>query len=313
MNQRTFWEIPVTTLASGYRLALPVHEINGAQPGPTLGMTALIHGDELLPNVIFRRIWQELDAARLRGRLLLMPVANPLALESYTRNTPLDMGNLNRLYPGAPDGLFTELLANVMMDHFVPELDYLLDWHAGGTFPIVDYVFNSPGAPDLAHAFGLSVIYDGPVFDGALARLAEEQGVPTVIVEIGGGGLLDARYIAVGVRGVYNVMKALGMMDGNPEVPQNQVVVSELETIRPRTGGVLFPELSLEQIGKIVSGGTVLGRVISPYTFEELEVLHAPFAASLIVLLRATPTRVNPGDYAFMAANADTIEEQTTT
>jgi predicted deacylase len=307
MSQRKFWEIPVTTLASGYRLALPVHEIRGAQPGPTLGMTALIHGDELLPNVIFRRIWQEIDPRRLRGRLLLMPVANPLALESYMRNTPLDMGNLNRLYPGAPDGLVTELWADAVMSSFVPEIDYLIDWHAGGTFPIVDYVFKSPGAPDLAHAFGLSVIYDGPVFEGALARLAEEQGVPTVIVEIGGGALMDAQYLTLGVRGAYNVMKALNMMDGDPKVPQNQVVVSELKTIRPRTGGVLLPELTPEQMGQILSGGTVLGRVISPYTFEELEVMRAPFAKSLIVLLRVTPTRVNPGDYAFMAANAATI------
>ena len=309
MNGRKFWEIPVTTLASGYRLALPVHEVQGAAPGPTLGMTALIHGDELLPNVIFRRVWQELDPETFRGRLLLMPVANPLALESYTRNTPLDMGNLNRLYPGAPDGFFTEQLADAMMVNFVPELDYLLDWHAGGTFPIVDYVFESPAAPGLAHAFGLSVIYDGPVFEGALARLAEKEGVPTVIVEIGGGALLDEQYTEVGVRGVYNVMKALDMIDGDPEVPSNQVVVSELKTIRPRSGGVLFPELALEHMGKIVSGGTVLGRVISPYTFEELEVLRAPFAESLIVLLRVTPTRVNPGDYAFMAANAATIQK----
>lgn len=305
MSEKTFREIPVTTLANGHRLALPVHEINGHYPGPTLGMTALIHGDELLPNVIFRKLWQELDPAQLRGKIIMIPVANPLALESFTRNTPLDMSNLNRVFPGAADGMFTDQLAHIIMEQFVPGLDYLVDWHAGGTFPVVDYVFMSPGAPTLAHAFGLPVIYDGPIFEGALANLTEKQGIPTIVIEIGGGALRDTMYIELGLRGAYNVLKELDMLDGDPIVPDEQILVKQLATIRPNTGGVLYPEVGLDHLGKVVPGGSVLGRVISPYTFDELEVLEAPFERSLLVLVRATPTRVNPGDYAFMAANPD--------
>ena len=93
--------LPVTTLASGFELRLPVHVITGAQPGPTLGITAGIHGDEYLPIEAIRRVVEQLDPAQLSGTVLAIPVVNPLAIEAQTRHTPIDMQNLNRVFPGA--------------------------------------------------------------------------------------------------------------------------------------------------------------------------------------------------------------------
>src|ERR1035437_1389432 len=101
MTGKTFEEIPVTILASGYRLALPVHRIVGAQPGPTLGVTSLIHGEEIVPISVQRRLYQELDPAQLRGTVLLLPVCNPFSYEAQTRYTPADGFNLNRVFPGS--------------------------------------------------------------------------------------------------------------------------------------------------------------------------------------------------------------------
>ena len=75
MSSKVYEEIPITTLASGYRLALPVHRVTGAQPGPTLGLTAMIHGDEPLPIVIIQRLLKELDPDQLKGTVLMMPAA----------------------------------------------------------------------------------------------------------------------------------------------------------------------------------------------------------------------------------------------
>src|SRR2546426_312539 len=86
----TYEQIPVTMLASGRELFLPLHRLEGQSAGPTLGLSAVVHGDEPLTNEIVRRVLTEIDPAKLRGTILAVPVANPLAFESLTRHTPID-------------------------------------------------------------------------------------------------------------------------------------------------------------------------------------------------------------------------------
>ena len=305
MSEKRYEEIPVTTLASGYRVTLPVHRIVGDQPGPTLGMTALIHGEEIVPNAVLRRVHETLNPSQLKGTVLLLPVASPFSYEAQTRHTPLDGLNMNRIFPGAPSGMITEQLADAIVTKFVPQIDYLVDFHGGGVFPTVDYVYVTKIQPEMSFAFGSNLLYQGGGYQGTLSGLTEERKIPSVVVEIGGGLLLDDKYLARGVEGAFNVMKHLGMLDGQPIVPETQTVVKEMAVIRPKFGGALYPGVQLDQLGAVVAGGTVLGRVISPYTFEELEVLKAPFEQNFMILLRGAITRVNPGDFAYMCANAD--------
>jgi uncharacterized protein len=305
MGSRQFEEIPVTTMANGQRFTLPLHRITGSQPGPTLGMVALIHGDEPLPNAILRRVVQEVDLNKLKGSLLILPVANPLAYENQTRHTPLDGINLNRYFPGGPNGYITEQIAHILVTKFLPQVQYVIDFHSGGIYPTVDYVYLSKLQPEMSKAFGSSLLYSGGGFRGTFSGTAEEKNVPTVVVEIGGGGILDAPYIERGVQGAFNVMKYLKMIEGAPILPAKQTVFTQLTYLHPQTAGALYPELPLDQLGKIVPGGTVLGRVVSPYTFEELEVLKAPHQRNYMILARGFIARVNPGDFAYMCANAD--------
>jgi predicted deacylase len=104
---------------------------------------------------------------------------------------------------------------------------------------------------------------------------------------------------------VYNVLRAMQMLPGEPEPPGPQTVVTDMRVMRPHVGGLLYPGVTLKDIGQIVEQGALLGRVVSPYTFEVLEEMHAPFARSLMILLRGALTKVHPGDYAYMVANAD--------
>jgi predicted deacylase len=106
-----------------------------------------------------------------------------------------------------------------------------------------------------------------------------------------------------------NVLKQLGMIDGEIVRPPQQTIVSEMAVIRPRVGGMLYPEIGLDQLGKEVRGGTLLGRVLSPYTFETLEEIRAPFDLGYMILLRGGMMRVNPGDYGYMVANAQTARD----
>ena len=114
MADWTLTRIPLAVLASGAEVALVIHELVGRRgTGPTLGISAAIHGDEAVGVEILYHLRERLEPGALRGRVLLLPCANPLAYQANTRNTPLDMTNLNRVFPGDPAGWFTEHLAEL--------------------------------------------------------------------------------------------------------------------------------------------------------------------------------------------------------
>src|SRR5215210_6383412 len=262
-------KLAVTTLASGEELFIPLHRLEGAAPGPTLGLSAVVHGDEPLPNEVVRRVLTEIDPAQLRGTILAVPVVNALAFQNLSRHTPIDMLDLNRNFPGDPGGWLSEQIAHVLTTRFVSQLDVHVDLHSGGVFPTVDYVYVFDETRELSLAFGSDLLYQpSRPYQGTLAVPAREKGIPFFTAELGGGSLLDARYIEKGLRGVTNVLKQLDMLDGEVVRPARQTIVTEMAVIRPRQGGVLYPEVGLDQLGRVVAGGTLLGRVVSPYTFE---------------------------------------------
>jgi predicted deacylase len=303
----TYEQIPVTTLASGRELFIPLHRLEGRAPGPTLGLSAVVHGDEPLTNEVVRQVLSSIDPVDLRGTILAVPVVNGLAFESLSRHTPIDMLDLYRNFPGSPSGWLSEQIAHVLTTRFVAQLDVHLDLHTGGIFPTVDYVYIFDRSRDLSLAFGSTFLFEpAQPYQGTFAVPAGAKGIPFFTAEVGGGSFLDAHYLEHGVRGVMNVLKQLKMIDGEPLRPAQQTIVTEMAVVRPRVGGVLYPEIGLDQLGKEVAGGTLLGRVVSPYTFETLEEIRAPFTRGYMILLRGAMMRVNPGDYGYMVANAET-------
>lgn len=304
MAHSTVRWIEICTLAMGAPLRVAVHEIEGAAGGVTLGVSSLVHGDEVTGPEIIRRLVEVIDPARLCGRVHLVPVANPLAFQTLTRGTPLavEIGNLNRVFPADPSLDLPARLAHALQTQFLGQVTHLVDLHAGGTFPIVDYSISLRDL-DLALAFGQRVIRQVEGYVGTMGALAAAQGKPTVIAELGGGYALDGHYVEMGVRGVLNVMRHLGMIDGRPELPDRQTVLQEITTLRPGHGGLLYSELGTDALGLEIPRGRLLGRVLSPYTFEMLEELHAPFQRNVVLLLRPGITAVNPGDYGYMLGN----------
>lgn len=290
----------------GAPLRVAVWEVDGAATGPTLGVSALIHGDEVTGPEVIRRLLEVIEPARLRGRVRLMPVANPLAFQTLTRGMPLavEIGNLNRVFPADASLDLPARLAHALQTGFLDQVTHLVDLHAGGTFPIVDYSISLRDL-DLALAFGQRVIRQVEGYAGTMGALAASQGKPVVIAEIGGGYALDGQYIELGVRGVLNVMRHLKMIDGAVQRPAGQVVLRDTTTLRPAHGGLLYSELGADAMGREVRQGTLLGRVRSAHTFETLEELRAPFARNVVLLLRPGITAVNPGDYAYMLGNLD--------
>jgi predicted deacylase len=293
-------------MANGHALELVIHQLKGgAGRSPRLGLIGGIHGDEPLGVEIVRRVVTALAEERFRGELLALPVANPYAFQSLMRNTPLDGGNLNRVFAGSPDGMLTEQLAHTICEHLLPRCDYLIDLHSGGNLATVDYAYLGDEG-ELAKAFGCEILFRGSYPPGTLAEYAGSRGVPTVVAELGGGQQRNSYYLDKGVRGARNVMKALGMLEGEPERPARQVIVEERAVILPHHGGILLSEVDATRLGEEVAAGSPLGQVVSPYTFEVLETMGAPFDPTLLLLVREPVTKVDPGDFSFIVGNGAT-------
>lgn len=296
--------IPVATMANGSELALYLHEIRGTEgDGPTVGICAAIHGNERTGTEIVLETARAYAGGAFRGRLLLLPVANPLAFEANHRHTPTDELNLNRLFPGTSDGWLSEQLAEILTSIFLTKIDVLIDLHSGGDRPTVDYVYIR-NAEGLSRAFGSRVLYrsqagkEGTIFQGTSIGVTEERGVPSVTVELG-GGLVDQRpYIARGLKGLSNMFATLEMLDAPPEPVPDAIVVDAISTVRPKMGG--FLETDAPPLGETIGAGASLGRIIHPQTFEELERIENPVPDGIMILSHLTRNVVQPGDYAYM-------------
>jgi predicted deacylase len=299
--------IPVSTLASGYALSIPVLTITGARPGPRVGVSAMIHGDEIEGLLIVRELWRTIDPSELSGSLWLMPVANPLAMEAMSRNTPIDMLDMNRQFPGSPDGWLSEQQAHAVTNGFIDKVEYLIDIHAGGTFPWVDYCYVLNDEP-FSRAFLSALLYKPQtMYPGTTASAALARNIPITVVEIGGGYHEHADHIRNGVNGVRNMMRHVGALPGAVERRKRQLLLHEIKVMRPRHGGLCVPAVPLEP-GSWLEGRRTLAEIISPHTFDTLETMTTPFERNVVVLSRNYATRINPGDYAFMIGNGATAE-----
>ncbi|MGH2389005.1 MAG: succinylglutamate desuccinylase/aspartoacylase family protein [Chloroflexota bacterium] len=304
--QHSYRVIEVTNLANGQPLALPLHDVQGTTGGPTVGISAAIHGDEGIGVEVLRRLLEDPALANLKGRLLLLPLANPLAFQSYSRNTPIDMLNLNRVFPGDPNGWLTEQLAQVISDQFLRKIEVHLDLHAGGLFPVVDYVYLL-NAPALSRAFGRPYLYK-PAHPsaGTSTEVTLEAGVRTVVVELGGGLVPQEPYAVQAVAGLKNVLAELNMLPEHMLVLPKQTLLHRIDIVRPRQGGLFVPVV--DQVGVQVHKGDVLGRVVSPMSLSVLEEMRCPLEQGVMILTHPTAHRIEPGDYGFMVGDLQTAE-----
>ena len=140
-----------------------------------------------------------LTAVEISGTLIMLPVCNPLSLESLSRNTPLDMLDLNRTFPGTDEGWLTDRISHALTTKFLTHIDYYIDIHAGGTFPVVDYCY-AINDERFARAFLCQLLYrPKQMYHGVRAAVTLARGVPSVVIELGGGYIGQAEYIARGV------------------------------------------------------------------------------------------------------------------
>lgn len=204
---------------------IPVISLNGA-PGPTLLILGGVHGDEFEGPAAIMRL-AELDPAQITGRLILIPALNAPAVAVSSRVSPLDGANMNRAFPGDPDGGPTAMLAHFAEHVLIPECDAVVDLHSGGKASVFAPSALATRTEDadlfarnmaLARAMGLPTVWVLGAFNDnrSVNSAAARAGVPMIAAELSGGGGTDPEVIDRTEAGLLRVMVHLGMMDGAP-------------------------------------------------------------------------------------------------
>jgi predicted deacylase len=295
-----------TTLGDGTDAVLHMTDMVGDQDGPLVGISASIHGNENCGSQAIMDLFHILKDMPIKGRIRLLPVANARAMVVNARFSPIDNRDLNREFPGDSNGTFSQQLAAALTEHFLGKIDAHIDLHSGTDRPTVDYVYwlNDEG---LSRAFGSKILYrpddgkQGTKFGGTTKDVTMPRGIPAAVIELGGGVVDQGPYITRIVDGVLNMLRQLGVIEGTPTLRADQIVVNEIAGLRPTRGGWIEP-LS-PPLGEPVAGGAPLFRVVSPYTFETLEEVTAPFERGIMIMGHLTRNMVEAGDYGWMVGN----------
>lgn len=314
----------ITTDLSGADVPLWVHVCVGSQPGPTLTLLSGMHGHEWLHLTFFRQFLEEFTPEAVSGRVIVIPFANAPALGSFSRNIRDDADNpdANRVFPGkARQQTWLSEQISAKVAEAIASSNYMIDFHLGmwgsvlgSTIVGIDYSREevNKGSRELAQVFGTPLIFGtrsiahfpGP--RSGLGYAGEVMGIPACGSMLGGAGFdqhLEDGWMAANLQGIYNVMIHLGMRQGTLQLPERYLVYEAVQRMNPRVGGLLLPARPVEEFGRPIREGEVLGRVVSPFTFETLEELTVPFDGYLAYWARSYPIR--PGDWAFCAIPKD--------
>ena len=222
-------QLPYSSNVSAYGwIGIPICVIrNGA--GPTLYLGAGNHGDEYEGQIVLARLIRELDPGALQGRLIIMPAQNLPAAMAGTRCSPIDAGNLNRSFPGDPDGPPTAAIAHFIERVLLPMCDAAVDLHSGGKtlyYLPSALVRRPPGHDPLAAAKRAALeAFRAPIGymvsdareDRTLTAAADRVGIVAVGTELGGAGTVTLKTLEVAHRGLQNMLRHFGLIEGEPE------------------------------------------------------------------------------------------------
>ncbi len=285
-------DLEVSQGYSGVPVVLPVSIWRGREPGPTVFVTAAVHGDELNGTGIVREILLNPPFGLTAGSLILVPVVNVLGLERHQRYLP-DRRDLNRSFPGDPEGSLARRFAHAVFDTIVRRCDYGIDLHTAAVrrtnFPNARGDLRNREVARLAHAVGTELVINGKGPAGSLRRSACAAGCPTIILEAGEVWKIEPTVVEFGVRGIRNVLIELGMVQGERSAPAFQTRIDKTKWVRAEVGGILQFHVAP---GDVVEKGQILASSTN-FLGRALREICSP--ADGVVIGMTTLPAVSPG------------------
>ena len=295
--------IPVTTLAGGTPLEIPVIVINGVEDGPSFWVDGAIHGDEPEGPLACQIAMSEVDPGLLSGTLVLCPVLNVPAFEAAQRGNPLDTFtyDMNRIYPGRPDGYLTERIAAAHAAEMGALADLEISIHSGGAHSFLDkaiFVDERPESVELATAMGpgWGCIMSSFNPSGSPMAYMKELGKVGITVELGGRSATSpTEFARVGralADAILNILRHYEMMPGEASYPSPRYRGQQEALLAPASG-IFLPEPGVEFL-TMMKQGDPIARIVNVFG-DTLARLEAP-ADGMFFGLRALPN-VTTGDW----------------
>ncbi|EXL06760.1 N(2)-acetyl-L-2,4-diaminobutanoate deacetylase DoeB [Aquamicrobium defluvii] len=226
--QHGFLRLPYSRDDSAWgSVMIPICVVRNGE-GPTALLTGANHGDEYEGPLALYELARTLEPGQVSGTVIIVPAMNYPAFRAGTRTSPIDKGNMNRSFPGRPDGTVTEKIADYFQRELLPRADLVFDFHSGGrTLDFLPYCAAHilPDKAQEAKAFAAVEAFSAPYsmkmreIDavGMYDTAAEEMGKVFITTELGGGGTARAETVRIARRGIANVLRHAGILDGAVE------------------------------------------------------------------------------------------------
>jgi len=301
-KQIGFLRVGETTIME---VKLPVVVMHGVRDGPVLCVSAGVHAFEYSSIEAIQRLLKLIDPSKVSGTLIVVPVVNTPAFESRgpqggwstPYQCPIDGINLNRIFPGNPEGTMGYQIAHVFINKVVSKTDYYIDCHGGDlNEDLSPYVIAAQSGDEEKDRKALEILaasYDTDLVSlsktaGGSENAAAQLGKPSIVAEAGGFGRIDENAVRWHVDGILNVMMRLKMIDGTPNKPREQRIRKRFNLIVTRGGICYTPPL-----GTRVKKGEELG-VVKDMFGNVLETLTSPVDG--VVTFRRSPLPVCTND-----------------
>lgn len=267
--------LPVSTLSDHTPVTLSAHVIHGRGDGPTIFVSSGVHGDEVIGVEIVRRLLRTKNLKSLRGTLIAVPIVNTFGFLNHSRYLP-DRRDLNRCFPGSPNGSLASRLAHIFMTEIVTPCSLGIDLHSAAihriNLPQVRVSANNRETLKLAHVFGAPVILTSALREGSLRQEAKKIGVDVLLYEAGEGMRFDEMSVRAGLAGIMRVLKQTGMLPiaGIAGPRASSLLCSDSKWLRAPAGGMLR---MFKSEGDVVEEGDVVAAISDPFGESEVEVV----------------------------------------
>ena len=291
------------SMAGGVAVDIPVLVINGAAPGPVFWVNGAIHGDEPEGPMACALAARRIDAAALRGAVVMVPVMNSLAFAAAERGNPLDTFSydMNRIYPGRAEGYFSERVAHAHWEAMKDVADIEISIHSGGAHSFLDkaiFVDERPESVQLAKAMGpgWGCIMSNFNPSGSPMAALKRTGKVGITVELGGrSATTPERFREVGEEladSILNILHHYDMLDGQAAYPDPCYKGHQQALLAPASG-IFLPAEGVAFL-TMMKEGDPIARIVDAFG-DEVGAIHAP-ADGMFFGLRALPN-VNAGDW----------------
>lgn len=267
-GERVRVDLKVPSLFDSAEMSIPLEILRGKKDGPVLFICAAIHGDEVNGVEAIHQVLHSSLLKNLQGTLIAAPIVNIYGFNNKSRYLP-DRRDLNRCFPGSSKGSLGARLAEIIMREVITQCSHVIDLHTAAlhrtNLPQIRASFDGEKAQELqvlAESFGAPVMVKSNLRDGSFREAVRSQGIPILLFEGGEALRFEPRIIRTITKGLFNVMRKMGMLKGKGKTPLKGLYAQKTAWVRASKSGIFKMN---KKLGDVIKKGDIIARITNPY------------------------------------------------